>query len=248
MRHMSFEKVLLHCFNSNQPKALAMPATRHIWIGLFWFAAAFPVRAEPIHIVAFGDSNTAGFRVLNKNAYPAQLEAALRAKGYDVLVLNSGVSGETSSMGLSRFNRSIPKNTNVAIVYFGRNDLRWGVEPRKFRANIDAILKRMRERGIRVLLVGLRTFDLSDIAAENGALYYPDFFEGVAKDGEKNPKYTLILDPIQHLNTAGYGVVVQHLLPYVEALLQPEPPQIPPPQALPQAPPVQVVPPRTVTR
>ncbi len=112
---------------------------RLIWIGLFWLAAALPARAEPIHIVAFGDSNTAGFRVLNKNAYPAQLEAALRAKGYDVQVLNSGVSGETSSMGLSRFDRSIPKNTNVAIVYFGRNDLRWGIEPRKFRANIGAI-------------------------------------------------------------------------------------------------------------
>jgi acyl-CoA thioesterase-1 len=230
MRHMSFEKVLLQCFNSNQPKTLAMNATRLIWIGFILLAAALPARAEPIRIVAFGDSNTAGFRVLHKNAYPAQLEAALRAKGYDVQVLNSGVSGETSSMGLARFDRSIPKNTNAAIVYFGRNDLRWGIEPKKFRANIDAILKRMHERGIRVLLVGLRTFDLSDIAAENGALYYPDFFEGVAKDGEKNPKYTLILDPIQHLNTAGYAVVVQHLLPYVEALLQPEPPQIPLPQ------------------
>jgi acyl-CoA thioesterase I len=226
-----------------------MPATRLIWIGLISLAAAVPARTEPIHIVAFGDSNTAGFRLLSKHAYPAQLEAALRAKGYDVQVLNSGVSGETSSMGLSRFDRAIPRNAHVAIVYFGRNDLRWGIEPKKFRANIDAILKRMKERNIRVLLIGLRTFDLSDIAAENGALYYPDFFEGVAKDGEKNPQYTLILDPIQHLNTAGYGVVVQHLLPYVETLLQPEPPQIPLPQiSLPQAPPVQVVSPRAVTR
>lgn len=229
-----------------------MPATRFISIGLFWLAAVLPARAEPIHIVAFGDSNTAGFRVLNKNAYPAQLEAALRAKGYDARVLNSGVSGETSSMGLSRFDKAIPRGTNVVIVYFGRNDLRWGIEPKKFRANIDAILKRLNGRGIRVLLIGLRTFDLSDIALENGVLYYQDFFEGVAKDGEKDPKYRLILDPIQHLNTAGYAVVVQHLLPYVETLLQPEPPQIPPLQAAPQiapsAPPVQVVPPRAVTR
>src|SRR6185312_2493611 len=98
-QRMSFEKVLLQCFNSNQPKTFAMPATCLIWIGLFWLAAALPARAEPIHIVAFGDSNTAGFRVLHKNAYPAQLEAALRAKGYDVRVSNSGISGETSAMG-----------------------------------------------------------------------------------------------------------------------------------------------------
>jgi acyl-CoA thioesterase-1 len=206
---------------------------------------ALPAHAQPIQIVAFGDSNTAGFRVLAKNAYPAQLERALREKGYDVRVFNSGVSGETSGMGLKRFDRAIPRDTNVAIVYFGRNDVRWGIEPKKIRANLDEILKKLRERNIRCLLVGLRTLDLSKVAEENGAVYYPNFFLGVAHNGEKDPKYTLLFDPIQHLNTKGYAVVVQNLLPYVEALLQPEPPQIP---LTPAAPPVEVVPPRTVTR
>jgi len=219
--------------------------------GLIWsalallLAASLPARAQPIQLVAFGDSNTAGFRLLAKNTYPAQLERALREKGYDVRVKNSGVSGDTSAMGLRRFDKAIPPDTNAAIVYFGRNDLRWGIEPQKIRARIGEILRRLRERNIRVLLIGLRTFDLSELAKEYGALYYPDFFTGVAKDGEKDPQYTLILDPIQHLNTKGYTVVVQHLLPYVEALLQPEPPQIP---AAPSAPPVQVVPPRSVPR
>ena len=200
---------------------------RTVWIALVLALFALPARAQPIHIVAFGDSNTAGFRVLHKNAYPAQLERALREKGYDVRVLNSGISGETSAMGLKRFDRAIPQGTDVAIVYFGRNDVRWGIDPKKIRANLGEILKKLRERNIRVLLVGLRTLDLSQLAQENGALYYPDFFTGVARDGDKDPQYTLIFDPIQHLNTKGYAVVVQHLLPYVEALLQPEPPQIP---------------------
>jgi acyl-CoA thioesterase-1 len=191
---------------------------------LGWLALALPARAEPVHIVAFGDSNTAGFRVREKNAYPAQLEAALRAKGYDVRVLNSGVSGDTSGMGLRRFDHAIPPGTNVAIVYFGRNDVRWGIEPQKIRANIDAMLKRLRERNIRVLLIGLRTLDLSRVAEENGALYYPDFFTGVATNGDKDPEYTLLFDPIQHLNPKGYAVVVRNLLPYVEMLLQPEMP------------------------
>lgn len=177
-------------------------------------------RAEPVHIVAFGDSNTAGFRLLAKNTYPAQLEHALRAKGYDVRVKNSGVSGDTASMGLKRIDKAVPKGTNIAIVYFGRNDLRWGVEPAKLRARIDAIVKRLRARDIEVLLIGLRTFDLSAIAAEDGATYYPDFFTGVAVNGDKDPKYTLVLDPIQHLNTKGYTVVVEHLLPIVETMLQ----------------------------
>lgn len=179
-----------------------------------------PASAEPIHIVAFGDSNTAGFRLLARNAYPAQLERALRAKGYDVQVLNSGVSGDTAAMGLKRIDKAIPKNTNIAIVYFGRNDLRWGVEPRKIRARIDAIVKRLRALDIEVLLIGLRTFDLAAVAEENGAFYYPDFFAGVAIDGDKDPQYTLAFDPIQHLNTAGYEVVVARLVPIVETMLQ----------------------------
>ena len=182
--------------------------------------AAIPgARAEPVNIVAFGDSNTAGFRVFEKNAYPAQLEHALRAKGHDVRVLNSGVSGNTSSMGLARLDQAVPPGTKIAIVYFGRNDVRWGVEPLRFRANIDAIVKRLRARDIQVLLIGLRTFSLAEIAAANGALYYPDFFAAVSREGEKDPKYTLFFDPIQHLNAAGYEAVVSRLAPVVESML-----------------------------
>jgi acyl-CoA thioesterase-1 len=214
----------------NLTKNLAAKILRGMLVaGVFlWVATAV---AEPIRIVAFGDSNTAGFRVSNENAYPAQLERALRAKGYEVSVLNSGVSGDTSSMGLSRFDRAIPDGTNIAIVFFGRNDLRWGVAPEKLRANIDTIMKKLRARNIQILLIGMRTFDMSQIAAANGALYYPDFFDSVSNDGEKNPKYTLILDPVQHLNSDGYAIVVSKLAPIVESMLQ----LAPQPKILPRA-------------
>jgi len=188
-------------------------------IALAVSASVAAARAEPVQIVAFGDSNTAGFRVFDKNAYPAQLERALRAKGYDVRVLNSGVSGNTSGMGLARIDQAVPPGTDVAIVYFGRNDVRWGIEPAKLRANIDAIVKRLRARNIEVLLIGLRTLSLADIAADNGALYYPDFFASVSHDGDKDPKFTLAFDPIQHLNAAGYEVVAARLAPIVESML-----------------------------
>ena len=106
-------------------------------------------------------------------------------------------------MGLRRFDRAIPQNTNVAIVYFGRNDLRWGIEAKKIRANIDTIVKKLTERGIRVLLVGLRTFDLSDVALQNGTLYYPDFFKGVAND-EKD-RATRSCSTRSSTNTKGYA-------------------------------------------
>lgn len=195
---------------------------RRLTLATFVFAAtlaAGSALAEPVKIVAFGDSNTAGFRLFDENAYPAILERTLKAKGYDVRVLNSGVSGETSSMGLGRIDRAVPRGTSIAIVFFGRNDVRWGVPAEKLRANVDTIVKKLRARNIKVLLIGLRTFDMSEIAAANSALYYPDFFASVSKDGEKDPKYTLMFDPIQHLNTEGYTAVVSKLAPIVESML-----------------------------
>jgi acyl-CoA thioesterase-1 len=173
-------------------------------------------RADPIHIVAFGDSNTAGFGVTEKNTYPAQLERALKAKGYDVEVTNSGVSGNTSSRGLARFEDAIPEDANIAIVFFGRNDVRWGIEDAKLRANLDSIVRRLREREIEVVLVGFHSKDFSEIATAHDAFYYPDFFAGVASNGVKDPKYVLFWDLIGHLNAAGYQEIVSHMSPLVE--------------------------------
>jgi acyl-CoA thioesterase-1 len=175
--------------------------------------------AEPLTIVAFGDSNTAGFRLFERHAYPAQLEALLRARGHDVRVVNSGVSGNTSAMGLARLTQAVPPDASIAIVYFGRNDLRLGIEPARLRANVGTIVKELRARNVEVLLIGMRTVSLADVAAENGALYYPDFFAGVSHDGDKDPQYTLAFDPIQHLNTAGYAVVAARLAPIIETMI-----------------------------
>jgi acyl-CoA thioesterase-1 len=173
-------------------------------------------RAEPIQIVAFGDSNTAGFGVAGKQTYPAQLERALQAKGYDIEVTNSGVSGHTSARGLARLDDALPEDAEIAIVFFGRNDVRWGVDDRKLRANIDAIVRRLRAQKVEVILAGFHSKDFSEIAAANDAFYYPDFFEGVATNGVKHPKYMLFWDPIGHLNAAGYDEIVSRLSPLVE--------------------------------
>lgn len=182
-------------------------------------ACAGVARAEPIHIVAFGDSNTAGFGVSGKNTYPSQLERALKAKGYDVEITNSGFSGITSTKALARFENAMPDDADIAIVFLGRNDVRWGVDPEKTRANIDAIVRRLRERKIEVILAGFHTRDFSEIAAAHGAHYYPDFFDGVAKDGVKEQKYMLFWDIVGHLNAAGYEAIVERMLPLVETTM-----------------------------
>jgi acyl-CoA thioesterase-1 len=195
---------------------------RVVWIALLVTAALFaavPAQAKTIQIVAFGDSNTAGFWTATEETYPYRLEKLLRAKGHDVRVENSGISGDTSGMGLARMETAVPPGTDIAIVFFGRNDIRFGLGMTRLRANLDEMVGRLRARNISVVLCGQHGFDFADIATKHGAVYFPDFFAGTAIAGVKKPEYTRVLDPLRHLNGAGYAVVADALLRVVERLV-----------------------------
>ena len=185
-------------------------------IGLAFGATA---NAEPIRIVAFGDSNTAAYRVDPNKGYPANLERLLRARGHDVVVTNGGVSGAKSADGVRTVDQLVPAGTDIAIVFFGRNDKRWSVKEADTRANIDAIVARLTARHVEVLLAGYWAYDFSAIATAHGAAYYPQFFDGVAVNGRKRLQYVLTFDPLSHLNAAAYLVVAERIAPAVERLI-----------------------------
>jgi acyl-CoA thioesterase I len=175
--------------------------------------------AEPVHIAAFGDSNTIAYRLPIEQSYPANLERLLRAKGYDVVVSNGGVNGAKSADGVRTVDQLVPATTDIAIVFFGRNDKRWGVKEEVTRANLNAIVARLKARKIEVLLAGYWAYDFSPIARAHGAAYYPQFFDGVAVNGQKLRQYTLAFDPLQHLNADGYKIVAARIAPAVERLV-----------------------------
>jgi len=197
-----------------------------------FFAAASPAVAAPVHIAAFGDSNTAAFLVGEADGYPADLEKILKAKGYDVVITNGGVSGATSADGVDSVDKLVPRGSDIAIVFFGRNDYRHGVDEKVTRANMDKIVARLTQRHTAVLLCGYWQYDFSAIAAKYGAAYYPEFFTGVSANGDKLPQYTLSLDPWHHLTAEGYKIVAANIAPAVEALVgKIEAPRAPPKRA-----------------
>ncbi|HEX7076175.1 MAG TPA: arylesterase [Hyphomicrobiaceae bacterium] len=186
------------------------------------------VRAEPgpIRIVAFGDSLTAGYGLNPGEAFPAQLEKALRDKGYAVEVINAGVSGDTTAAGLQRFDWAFPEDANAAIVELGANDALRGIDPAEARQNLDEILTRLEARGIPVLIAGMkaprnwgddyvRKFDaiFPELARKHDALLYPFFLEPVAMRPDLN------LDDGMHPNGRGVAEIVKDILPEVEKLI-----------------------------
>lgn len=180
-------------------------------------------RAEPLKIVGFGDSLMAGFGLGPDEGFTQKLEAALRAKGHDVTVTNAGVSGDTSSGGLSRLDWSVPDGTQLVILELGANDMLRGVSPAITQKHLDAMLAKLRQRKIAVLLAGMRaapnlgadyqsSFDaiFPKLAEKFGVPLYPFFLEGVAGDA------TFQLEDGLHPNAKGIDRMVEHILPEVE--------------------------------
>lgn len=185
-------------------------------------------QAAPIKLMAFGDSLSAGFGVEPNEAYPTRLQAALKAKGYDVTIINAGVSGDTTAGGVARLDWALGDHPDYALVELGANDMLRGLDPDEAKANLDKILMALDAAKVKVLLIGMqsslnwgadykRRFDriYPDLAAQHHLPLYPFFLDGVALDPKLNQRDML------HPNPAGVDVLVARTLPAVTRLLGP---------------------------
>ncbi len=177
-------------------------------------------------IVAFGDSLMAGLNLPQEDAFPEQLEKALTAKSHDVRVINSGVSGDTASDGLARLDWAMPDDADAVILELGANDALRGLPVAEAEKALEEILTRLKARNIEVLIAGMEAprnwgedytqafRDMySSLADRHDALLYPFFLDGVAMDPSLN------LDDGIHPNADGVAVIVERILPDVEALI-----------------------------
>jgi acyl-CoA thioesterase I len=182
--------------------------------------------AKPVRILAFGTSLTQGYNLPPGTEFTTVLQGRLKAKGYDVLIVNAGVSGDTSVGGLARLDWTLNQPFDGAIVELGSNDALRGLDIAQTRANLDAVIVKLKKKGVTVLLTGMKSprnlgpeyvgeFDAlyPALAKKHGVLFYPFFLEGVAADLKLNQA-----DGI-HPNEQGTQVIVRGILPYVQKLL-----------------------------
>ena len=185
------------------------------------------VAAEPeLRLLVLGDSLSAGYGLQPAEAFPAQLEQALRAAGYAVRVINAGVSGDTSAGGLSRLEWALTDRPHMVLVELGGNDALRGLPPEETYANLDAILARLQQNVPGVILAGMHAprylgsdytmaFDAvyPRLAGKHDVAFYPFFLDGVALDPAMN-----LPDGI-HPNPAGVREIVRRILPLVRTEL-----------------------------
>lgn len=201
--------------------------SRRTFFALPVLAAAWPAfAARPLVITVLGDSITAGYGLPGKAALPNQLHLALTRLGIANVVRAAGVSGDTTAGGLGRVNFSVQKDTDLAIVALGGNDLLQGLDPKGTRINLDGIVKKLKARKIPVLLVGIvaptqvgggyaRDFNavFTSLARTHGVPLYPNLIDGVARQRALNQP-----DGI-HPNARGVQVITARLAPVVAKAL-----------------------------
>lgn len=210
----AFFALIALCLTAAAPTALAQSA-----------AAPAP-GGKTLRLVALGDSLSAGYNLPGSAAFPAVLEQALRKKGLSVEIVNAGVSGDTTQGGLERLDWSVPEGTDGVILELGANDALRGIDPAQTRQALEAMIQRLQERRIPVLLAGMyaprnlgtdyaQRFDAiyPELAKKYGLVLYPFFLEGIAGDRALNQADGL------HPTAEGVKAIVRAILPTVERFI-----------------------------
>jgi acyl-CoA thioesterase-1 len=190
-----------------------------------WVKVVRRVTIPPVKILAFGTSLTQGYGLPPGTEFTVVLQQRLKQDGVEATVTNAGVSGDTSSDGLSRLDWSLADHPDAVILEMGSNDALRGIDPMLTEKNISTILAKLKAAHLPVLLLGMKAprnlgpeyqkaFDLiyPKLAKDYGVLLYPFVLDGVALNAKLNQA-----DGI-HPNPTGVKIIVGKMLPYVEKL------------------------------
>jgi acyl-CoA thioesterase-1 len=222
---MSREKLVMNrAAIPNAPGSILTTALLFVLLVLTLPLAA--MAQTPLKIVVLGDSLVAGYGLGPGEAFPEKLALALADQGYNVEVENAGVSGDTSSGGLSRLDWSVGDGADLVIVELGANDALRGLPPEKTRQNLEAIITGLKSRNIEIVLAGMRAppnmgedyetrFNAiyPELSEKHGVPLYPFFLDGVAADPDLNQ------DDGIHPTAAGIDLIIERFLPFFEPVL-----------------------------
>ncbi|MBP9836267.1 MAG: arylesterase [Candidatus Pacebacteria bacterium] len=213
-------------------KAMLITFILFAFFGIFWLVTdkqeivieekdLQELKTEKIKIIAFGDSLTAGYDLTNQETYPAQLEQSLQALGYSVMVINAGVSGETSRGNLERANFISNQNPDIVLLGIGGNDALRSLSVSETKNNILSTIAVLNKnpKPPKIFLLKMQAplnsgfnykekFDAiyNDIASETGVTLIPFITEEIYFDTNNK-----LSDGI-HLNKIGYKKVVDNYI------------------------------------
>jgi len=177
-------------------------------------------------VVAFGDSLTSGPGLKPEQTYPALLQERIAETGHNDHVINAGVSGDTTTEALARFDNALTQDTRIVVLAIGINDGLHGVPVATVERNIATMIEHAQARGIRVLLCAMEAPPISGLGytLDFHRLYtrlkerfnvplVPFFLIGLVGNDNFDLNDTL------HPNAAGHRVIADTIWPYLRPML-----------------------------
>lgn len=179
-------------------------------------------------ILALGDSLTEGYGVDAADSYPAQLQKFLNTQGINTQVINSGISGETSTGLLERLDWVLRQNPDIVILNSGANDAMRGIDLNLTQENLETVVQTILAKDITLIFAGMEIYEnlgatytqefknlYPAIAKKYKLPFIPFFLAGVAGNASLN-------NPDQiHPNADGYKIIVEeNIWPIIEPILK----------------------------
>jgi len=196
---------------------------------MLWMLAAPATLAAPVTVLVLGDSLAAGLGVERDEAFPALLETMAKTEGLPVVVVNAGVSGDTSAGGRGRINWLLNRKTDVLVLELGANDGLRGIPPETTTENLQAIIDAAKTKypDIRIVIAGMKMppnlgpdygaeFEriFPRLAADNEALLVPFLLENVGGVAELNQEDRI------HPNARGHRLIADNVWKHLGPLLR----------------------------
>ncbi|MEO8440322.1 MAG: arylesterase [Spartobacteria bacterium] len=179
-------------------------------------------------ILFLGDSLTAGLGVAEMQAYPALIQEKIRQKDLPFEVINAGISGDTSAGGLARLDWVLQKKIDVLVLALGANDGLRGLPVAQTKANLQAIIDRVKAKNpeVKIVVAGMQIPPnmgadygtafaalFADLARQNNAALVPFLLEGVGGHDDLNQADRI------HPTAAGHKVLADNVWRVLEPLL-----------------------------
>ena len=190
---------------------------------IFFFLSIFVniAYSKSLKVVVFGDSLIAGYGLLKEDGFVNQLQNRVNYSKINLKLINSGVSGETSTGLYNRFKWVLEEEYDAVIVSIGANDALRGIDPKTTYKNLENILIHLKKNKIPTMLIGMKApSNLGKEYVKEFNAIYPTlskkynviFFPFFLKDVALEP--TLNQTDMIHPNKKGVVKIIENIFPY----------------------------------
>jgi len=175
-----------------------------------------------IKIMLYGDSLMAGYGLSQNENLSSVLSSKFNHGESKVQIINASVSGNTSSNGLARLDRSLEDEPHIVILCLGAHDMLRGLDPKLTKQNLNHMIEKMFQNGSKVILAGMRSpesmgknyqqeFDLiyQELSEEHDVIFMPFLLEGVALEKD------YLQSDYKHPNALGVNIMASNVYPYI---------------------------------